>query len=352
MDNRKFAEGYKYRTGPRYDSEIPELVEIMKEPREWSSFIGVIIYDYLNNRQGIVPFYEASLWDYSEWRNEALDSIVDIIQKHALVDPESRRYLSEMHFHTMATETIYMLEQLIRDDVFVSDERITEMQTDLAMRSAEVAVKRNDLQLQVAEVGDRSGLIGVYNGQLTENDTLIIGLEIVKMDPERKFVIVPGPPRFESGMHSSMNADFLFIDKALRQARGLQAKTRIYPNGHDLTKYDDGRITLIDGMEDLGNSLPVEYDSGHVRGVAAAPGLIAMDYLLQTDVQSGSFDPTIKITAEQAKTVADQLLGSRESYIAQATENVKGKLQHDLYKDLFRPARSVNRFYTPPEKAV
>ena len=353
MDSKEFAEGYEVRTGPVSVPENPEVASAIESSREWATFFDRLMYDYLNDNLDTVQFYETAFRTYQDWVNSRFDNDRRTINRQALLNPEDKIYASELHFNTLASHTVFAFEQLIREDIPLRSARITDMQTELAMEAADIARQRKLLKFHEDKDDVRSGMVGVYNGQLTEIDTMIILLEIMKDDPEGKLVAVPAPPQFESSRKKGMNADFIIVDRALKQARGLQSKTRISNNNDALITYEYNRITLIDGIFDLGNSQLGNYNSRTGQNIVAAPGLIAMDHLQRLSIKDTPYKfIELRPKLMRAKGIARELSGGRKSYIAFATANVKAKLIHDLYEAPAEPIKRFGHYYMPPKEIV
>jgi len=353
MDSRNFAERYEVRTHPSILPEKPEIAEALEGVRKWASFFDEIVYDYLSENTDTNDYYQGQFEQYQKWVVHNLGDIQQTVRKHALADVASQKFASEINFHAIAYPTIYLFEQLI-NNAELPVQKLTYIQTELAIQAAEVARQRKILKSQEKASGEMSGMVGIYNGQLTEIDTQIIAIEVMKSDPERKLIIVPGPPMFESGKNRAINADFIAIDKELHQARGIQVKTAIPLHNDALVKYDNSHITLIDGMIDLGNSVPGEYRPRIGRGMSALPGLIAMDHLQRITVKDTPFfhDQNTRNELMRAKGIARELSAGRKSYIPFATENVKKKLLHDLYIEPAKNTHTYGHYYRPRNNIV
>jgi len=344
MDGRHYAESYRdvYRDESVYTS--PEANMIMEGPRKWSSFFDSALTHALLEDTPDAHTDIPQLTTYMHWAANFLPGTTKLAQELAHEDPRDESLILELNFHQMTAMTTLLWESLLDEEKTPTLRHLYDMQTILAMSATGIARQRKILMTQEEKSGERSGMVGIYNGQLTEIDTFIILIETMKEDPEGKFIAVAAPPKYESGARHTQNADFIVYDKKLKHARGIQVKTRVslpYTNGQgkivdDYSKYSREHITLIDGFTDLGNS---QQGTGNYRGkIVAAPGLISMDHLQRSSIKDIPLDAHDKPLQNllqplmRAKGIAREISGQRKNYIPHAMNHVKEKIIYDLYR--------------------
>lgn len=359
MERTEFAAAY---TDTDYTPETinsPEVEELLEAPRYWAGFFDDLMTDYLTGAEINFNQVNQQLVDYIDWWHQDFKSTYTKMVKTvsgAKNPHDSLSLIQELNFHLTAQPMIMMWPKLISDGEYqIPNRSLNDIQTLLAIDAADLARDRKLLKHTEDKAGARSQLVGILNGQLTEIDTAVTLIELMKEDPEGALVVVPAPPRYESSTQKRNNADFLLVDTKLHQVRGIQTKTRLGGNDEKRTsqasQYSRVRITLIDGVADLGNSVGVlvrkTTPHPHTENqIQAAPGLISMDHLqrisITKDIPFG--DPRTpegrhaiqsqRGTMMRAKSIARELSGHRKSFIRQATAQVKQKVIHDLYMTL------------------
>ncbi len=360
MDSRQFAEGYTtpaLHAFPEALGEVnPEVTSLMEGPRKWTSYFDTQLFNYLKGEPLDAPEdidRELELEYSTEWgRPHLYDTVMDI-RKLGYDDMDAQRAANELHFHVMNRELLPMWHRLLLPEFreeFTVDE-LYRMQLNLSIHASEISKTSKQARSEDLRRGITTGMVGVFNGQLTEIDTAIVILEQMKRDAligESRLVLLPAPQKFEAGYRNKRRSiDFILIDPEEKQARGIQVKTRVSSLNEDpldrpfykpktsqapVRRYDPEYVTLVDGFTDLGNSR-VTADR---RRVEAAPGLVSLDFLQHNvSIQKLSKDPAFRDNIKaimQAKWIAKELAGDRTSYLNFATTHVFERILHDLYQ--------------------
>jgi len=347
MDTRQFVEGYRtsanHVVAHKYETLDPEVQDVMEGPRKWASFFDRLVVLHLKGEQNGINEPEHlfnELRDYQlGWLEPHLDDTLHRgydIADHSLTHASP---VNELNFHILNREMMPAWYALFygQDVAELGPQRIQTMQTRLALRSAELQSRYQKYRLAETKSGVRSDAPFRIGGQLTEIDTAITLLEVMKREGQSMpshLLTVPAPPRFEAGHKNRHRAvDFLFFDSLTDQVRGIQVKTALAQDGR--VQYDSDYVTVVDGMTDLGNSRAA-YSAKRGHHSEPAPGLLALDFLTnRTTVSSLSRDPTFNTdmaTIFRAKEVARSVFGKKKSYLDTAVRHVSERILHDLYK--------------------
>lgn len=346
MENGRFVAGYSEPTGyHRFNSESSEVKELMEGPRKWATFFDRQLVLNLKQAPGDIHsdiYKNLDSYKY-DWADRYLDTIAKENRKLAYHDMNAEQSVNELNFHIMNTEFMPLWRRLLLPEMqaALSADQIENIQTRLAMQGAQLALARKDITEQASIDGLYSALPNCINGQLTEIDFGIVGLEILKdhsFEDKPHLLFVPAPPQFESAhKNKALSADFIFMDTELQVSRGIQVKTSInYFKDNNTRRYDGDFVTLIDGMVDLGNSKAAgsKYDN---YSAIPEPGLIALNFLkFDLSINKAGRNPALRgdIGAlMRAKEAAKKLSGNKSSFLAQAKKNVQGRILHDLYKN-------------------
>ena len=347
MDTRHFVEGYRtpanHVVAHHYETLDPEVQSVMEGPRKWASFFDRLLVLHLRGEQNGVnePAHMfKELRDYQlGWLEPHLDSTLKTSYDLAERTLSSEMQVNELDFHILNREMMPAWYQLFYggEVAELGPQRIQTMQTRLALRGAETQSIYQKYTLKEARDGVHSDITHRIGGQLNEIDTAIILLEIMKregMSLPSHLNVVPAPPRFEAAHKNTRRAsDFLFFDTLTDQVRGIQVKSSVSTIVEK--SYDNDFVTLIDAMNDLGNSKHA-YSPERGHYTASAPGLIALDFLLNnTSLNKMSRDPIFNSdmsTVFRGKEVARTVFGNNKSYFNTAVNNVSGRILHDLYK--------------------
>ena len=346
MENGKFVAGYSEPTGYyRFNSESPEVKEYMEGPRKWATFFDRQLALNLKQAPGDIhsEIYKNLDFYKHEWADRYLDSTAKKSRKLAYHDLNAEQSVNELNFHIMNTEFMPLWRRLLLPEMqaALSADQIENIQTRLAMRGAQLALARKVISERASIDGLYSTLPGCINGQLTEIDFSIVGLEILKdhsFEDKPHLLFVPAPPQFESARkNKALSADFIFMDTELQVSRGIQVKTSIdYFKENNSRQYDGDFVTLIDGMVDLGNSKAAGFKYDNYSAIPE-PGLIALNFLkFDLSIHKSGRNPALRgdIGAIiRAKDTAKKLSDNKSSFLTQAKKNVQGRILHDLYKN-------------------
>lgn len=349
MNYREFAYGYRDFSSRATDNYVappihvnPELESLFEESRNWSDHFGKLVMRHLNSAQFDAPVEIAILNEYIEWTLDEVQTLYRAAKDATLADHDNFHYLSELSFHLVAPRVEDQWQMLVDPQYVAPDYSTGEAQSWIASAAAEIALNRKRHMALEEKTGSRNGIVGTYNGQLTEFDAQIVALEVERLNPDRGLIVLPAPKRFES-FRSVKNADLLMFDRLAQQARGVQVKTRL--GDIDLSKavferYNPDFITFIDGFTDLGNSVDQPQGGGRHRSVAM-PGLISMDHLMRTPIDkmpgagqkiTKSEARNLKMMHQRTKLIANELSRGRKNFIPIAAQNISERLLRDLHK--------------------
>lgn len=341
MENREFVRGYGSSTYRPLEGEPSSEIQHYSEgPRKWSYFFGELASDYLNGTVDDTNAREL-LREFYNWSFDHMPKTIRFAERSGTEENLSKQFLNSLNFHIMTASTLPMWLDLVDKNLKLDQNDYKDMQTCLAIESTKIALKRRALVEKESLFGEREELTYAYSGQLTEIDTMITGIEMVRTEKQADLSFLPAPSIFEDGHKDSYNIDFIVINKSAGEAHGIQAKTRVakHPHVHSQTSahskaavkvYDKERVAIIDGFLDLGNS---GLDAR--RKVVAQPGLIALDHLQRiTTKDKPRFLNEYTINdLMRAKGVARELSGKRKSYIAMATHHMRNKIQKHIGLD-------------------
>lgn len=349
MDARQFVEGYKepanHIVAHHYEAQNPEVQELMEGPRRWTSFFDRQLILMMKGEHNGVNEPNAlfnGLRTYQlDWSGPFLDTTYKTALDLSDRNFEAQPALSELNFHILSREMmpnwykLFFGEQAVELDA----PRIHEMQVRLALQGADLQNMWQKAGASDEKTGIHTGIQRRIGGQLTEIDSAIVLLEVMKQDGHSlpsTLVVVPAPPRFESAHNNRPRAaDFLVFDTAAdaMNMRGVQVKTFLDDAGKTNDTYDSAFVTLIDGDTDLGNTGRA-YVAGRGHVSVPTPGMISLDYLLnRISVKDLSRHPRLGTDLRNVfrlRESAKANFGDRKSYIAQAAEHVGERLLHDL----------------------
>jgi|GEM_PF-1799259 len=351
MNYLEFGNGYRD-FSPRVNNNYvapsihvnPELDDLFEESRNWSDHFGKLVMRHLFSAPFDAPVEIAILNEYIDWTLDEVPSLYRAARDATLADPDNIDYLSELNFHLVAPRVENQWHMLLDQAYTAPDQRTDESQSWIATIAADIARARKSQMALEEKSGIRNGIVGAYNGQLTELDAHIAALEVSRQNPNRGLIFLPAPKRFES-FRSVKNADLLMLDRLAQQARGIQVKTRLSDN--DLSKavferYNPDFITFIDGFTDLGNCIDQEIGGGRHRSVSW-PGLVSMDHLMRTPIHKmpGAAGQNVnkaqsrglRMTQLRTKQIAAELSRGRKNFIPIAVQNISGRLLQDLQKE-------------------
>lgn len=344
MENREFVRGYgasKYL--PLEGEPSSEIQHYSEGPRKWSSFFGEVASGYLNGKTQDRDAQQL-LQEFYNWSHDYMPKTVRFAEEI----PPSTTLLNNLNFHRMTIATLPMWLDLVNENLQLDQDDYKDMQTCLAIESTKIALKYRDLVEKESLFGEREAITHSHGGLLTEIDTIITGIEMVRTEKNADLSFIPAPSLFEDGSRKEQNIDFIVINKTAEQAHGIQAKTRIIKRPQSQLRstprrdetddeiispvdlYSKDRVTLIDGVVDLGNS-----GLNLRRNVTPKPGLIALDHLQRISTKDRPrFLNAYSLTdLMRAKGIARELSGQRKSYITTATRHMRDKLQQHIGLD-------------------
>lgn len=323
----------------------PELEKEFQEARQWDRYFGELVMRHLKS-QPIDPDVELpkALNDYVLWSLVEVPRLYKIARDATISDFKYNPYLSELGFHLTAPRMEDQWHMIIDPTYRSPAKRTIDSQSWLAAGAADIARDRKLRMKTEQRSGVRNGIVGTYNGLLTDHDTIVTGLEFrLENIAERDIVIVSAPHRFEA-TRSTRNSDALVLDRTARHARGIQAKTRIgnadeSEDREDIFKrYDPTYVSFVDGMTDLGNSIDERLVGGRHRAIAF-PGLISMDHLMRTPLNQmptaglkGEDLHYLQMMHRKSRQIASELSRGRKNFIPMATRNISERLLTDLYR--------------------
>lgn len=347
MDSREFMEGYRepanHLVARRYAEPDSEVQDIMEGPRKWTSYFDRLLVLHLKDEQNGANepgymFNELRKYELG-WLNEHLNSTLKMAFDISERNLEALPALHELGFHVINKEVMPIWYNLLLNSQAneLTPQRIHSMQTHLSLRGAELQDKYQKYTLKELRSGVKSGITGDLSGILNEIDAEIVFLEIMKREGgglPAHLSIVPAPPRFEAAHRNRhRSADFLIFDASTDQVRGIQVKTTVA--NETITKYDSDFITLVDTTRDFGNTRS-SYTAGRGHHSVPAPGLIALDFLLnRTSIRELSRNPAFNSEMKsifQAREIARAVFGKKKPYLDTAVTQVGERILTDLYK--------------------
>ncbi len=355
MDFERFSRGYRPKNETvQQNSEGQErhinveLEAAFEEARHWQDFFGEVISGQLEETPLDRDVFVREFTSYVQWAVLHVPLLEKKLAQQLEIDPECGEYYQELTFHKIAPYLIGEWWALIEPRYTPTDKERADSQSWIAANAAEMVRERKKLEALPQQTATTAVRLRRINGALTELDTHIALLEVARtQDPtsdRTNLVVLPAPDRFENEQ-ASRNVDALVINQPNRQVRGIQAKTRISDTSHykwieersPINAYDTRYVTLVDGFTDLGNTMPKRLNPIHSRiTIVPRPGLLSMDHLMRTDVKNMPEygNPAVRMLHMQRKGIAREMSGNRKSYITQAANNVRGKIMHDLYKEM------------------
>ncbi|MCY1355717.1 hypothetical protein D9M69_421490 [compost metagenome] len=334
MNAETFSSAYE-REPARIERNLdPEQERLLERPNAWSKAFGYILHDYLST--GVSPVTEADFkkaaTDYEHWFNSDFGTLYVEAQTEAEKSNTREAYslINHLNFHTINRVMLPLWSDTLFNEKGIQPSHVKEAQTVLShfglhyMKDRETRIK-NETYFDPSFSDYRATSSGILN----EYDTAITLLNISLKNPD--VAILPAPIQFESQHPSSLNSDFIAIRQSSRQARGIQAKARRTDVSY--RDYDPDYVTLIDGIDDLGNGRAVRLNPRHSRqSVVAWPGLISAEYL--RSVRLDNLKNLNKKAVLQSKFQAHSLSRSTKPYLATATARVSERVLRDLERQV------------------
>lgn len=336
MNAETFSSAYE-REPARIERPLsPEQERLLERPDAWSKAFGYILHDYLAT--GVSPVSETDFkkasTDYEHWFNTNFGTLYTEAQAEAEKSntKESYSLVNHLNFHTINRVMLPLWSDTLFSESGMQAPHVKEAQAVLSyfslhhMKDREARVK-NGTYFDPQFSYHRATSSGILN----EYDTAVTLLNISLKDPD--VAILPAPIQFESQNQSSLNlnSDFIAIRKSSQQARGIQAKARRTDVSY--RDYNPDYVTMIDGIDDLGNSRAVRLNPRHSRqSVVAWPGLISAEYL--KSIKPDTLKNLNKKAILQSKFQAHALSRSTKPYIATATSRVSERVLRDLERQV------------------
>ncbi len=324
----------------RHDQYEGSQAETLEAADRWSDYFSDTLYDLLDgNLIPLKPRDSASkLIDYIRWTEHDLTSV----QKSVLQvkSERSASLANRLNFHELNRSFTLHWQMLATGESFkdaaASRAEKTYTQNCLALSAMEVLKRReaipvNEYYSQDEQSKQLSLKRQTYEGILTEFDTAIILLEIIKDEPD--LFVLPSPSLFEHGESRGLNSDFLLIDRGQNEIVGVQTKSNV--NEYDLRRYDSERVVLVSGSTDFDN---VSLRKGRLRDVKATAGLVSAAHLLhmptnRNKLKNGALPLQDNRAILQAKLYAKQVVAENTRHsIRISKDRIGDRLTRALYK--------------------
>lgn len=350
MDAERFAKGFE-RPPRDYASlrgkEWIEARDALVDPSiRWSHFFSHLLDSYLKDKP--IDFADArraiGIYTGNSTRN-LLTNTIQATERAATYKPALLLQLNRMNFHTINQEMGDAWLHIINPEAYQSLDfiHLTAIQARLAVSALQLIETRR--RISNGLLRENPGLVlkevaidQSFAGRITELDAAITLLQVVKdlpFDESGAITVLPAPSKYEG--FQNRGSDFIILDTIKRQARGIQVKTR----KDDTNAYDDQYISMVYGVEDLGNYVQKK----HARdgaGRRSAPGLIAADFILNSEELNSSdgythlpeFQGTSGLIAH-ARTVAETMQSNLiySGRAALAAASMTTRLMYALRKD-------------------
>lgn len=376
MDAERFLHSYpelasdETENPSRRPNEIsPALKDHLDDATYWQETFADTIRQHLKGNGVDAAKAEEYRNAYWLWHYNTMPSLGKSVRSAIHLNPDNEQLLQELTFHHIAPGLTCEWLALSDPEYAPTAADRHEAQAWIASQSASLAYERKQIESAVRKRNPREGLentvilekyltkaekaiLGNINGQLTELDMHIVLLELCKENPG--LVSIVSVPQFESGIHSSRNADSILIDTHLAEAHGLQAKIAVRSRefyefnqrgteAAPTEKYDNNFVTLIDGLNDLGNSVVTRVPGTSTLKSVPRPGLIAMDLLAGMsfkEMPGYGLSPTYNREIMTAHGIAKELTRERKPYLHQAVNNIRDRVIDGLYREPTFAARS------------
>jgi hypothetical protein len=324
MDSQTFVEGYRRPRRPHiFHEHAPDIAAQLQGPQEWASFFDRQLFSLLKGAHTGSPSEINRQLDNYEygWMVPFLEDSIRESHDLAFSKGAETAAINNLTIHILNEAFLPLWRHALTPEIYprLSIEEIEMIQTDLATRGVDLRRIKNDVWQRQKIEKTPPGLAGAIDlqlsGQLSEVDTAIVFLKIMKKYPN--LVFLPASPQFESARIDDRSIDFIVIDIESRQSRGLQVKTFIesiddpskpneakHARHRPIRKYNDKYVTLIDATVELGN-FKVHFTPGKEVSFESDPGLTSVNFLKD----------------------------SNNADLLQAQRNIEGRILHDLYKN-------------------
>jgi len=322
MDNRRFGGAYPPLSEPVAPTN-PERRELLRAPRQWMQFFEGALDRFMTT--GESPDFEtfiAQSNEYCLWANYHAEPTYQTLLSMRDSNPHNS-IETHIDFHRHNRSMVFLWSDLFYPEISRHDSQsLLGFQQHMAL-GAVAPAQRLAILSKTGSPDDKYERNRI-NGHLTEIDTAITLMELMKDHPE--LVALPAPLRYENnrGNHP-LNSDFLLFDRYHTQVRGIQVKSSVRTN-LNVQDYDHDYVTLVDGSLDLGNRLFDIRQRLHVE----QPGQIALSILADTPIKAAP-DFIRPMEFMRHRQIAKELLTGRHSQLAMATRHVGYRVLHDLY---------------------
>lgn len=280
MISTEFVKGYRrdipvVRPEADIDNGIdPDVAHGIHTARRWNRFLGIVVYDYLADRQVDTARIEEKIGQYSAWLDSA--EYYDLAKAVALDEEKLIPLAQELHFHNLTAAMGNMWYPITRGswEAAPLSRNVARQQSQsfLSGEGAGLYMIRNSSVYGDSVYAYFSGTSRLYRNsfesRLSEYDTGVVLLEFMK---EKKWVtVIPSPKQFEqtSNLNEATNfkkpqSDFLVIEHEPLMPKlviGAQVKNRVLPRHVD--EYDPQRVVLIDAVADFDDTRMAKIEEG------------------------------------------------------------------------------------------
>lgn len=327
MDTRRFVSAYQMLPEKKTPSN-PERREILDAPRKWMRFFDMTMRNYLNG-EPVPPMDEflPQLYEYYDWNRDYLGTLMK--RARAIDDPTNNSDISnEFTFHQLNGPLAFMWHQLLypEADRYTPD-NIETIQAQIAVSMAPSVQRLKTLQ-DKGMLPEEAKEYAQLKGDLSEGDSVITLLELVKQEPT--LVVVPAPESFEHNRNAqNRNADILLIDTVNSFIHGIQVKTDTVYGAGGRKHYDPTYVSVVDSTYELGNMV---YDRSNPNKRKALPGQVAMGLLAERPIKKV---PITVFPADylRSRQIARELSRGKHSFLVQAVSHLANRIIPELKKD-------------------
>lgn len=295
---------------------------VTREAHSWAHSIGVHLHDYFSGAADRLQVHEAvaMLAEYRQWNVDNFVGTVRWIERLA----GGGNGVRAMHFHTLSFGLLGMWRPLLGAGPPPSVKERRQSQIRLALHAARMTIKRHE-NLEGNHRSDdpaAASILQMQNGMLSETDTAIVILEMVRRSPD--IVVIPAPPQFESGS-PGRNVDLFVIDVRAETVNGIQVKTSLHHSRQVLASQREG-LVFVDGVTDLGNQrLARRSPNSSTKVLTAWPGLISAHYVLRANPRNPLFAPWSDEIEEVQAELPDLVFGTTD-YLDRAVAQLRGRI--------------------------
>lgn len=297
-------------------------------PRSFAIRFGELLHDHLSGARTEV--LQARLRDllsaYVGWLRSRFASLIRTVEYRGVVTGDQSSSLPFL-FHHLNQPLLDMWPYVVVGSPQVNRLDARRMRMLLALAALSLGRVRDG---QVSELGyfspEFESLRSVHSGMLSEFDTAVLLMEIVREHPG--LAVLPAPPQFEQSTRGA-NVDLLVLDTRRKQIVGVQVKTRL--RGGTFGRYEEDAVVLIDGDLDLGNTRRVRTDPRRSDAHAVTwPGLISAHVV--ADIRPGTVGledfETPRLLA--LRRIARRLCYGTSSYTKDALRHISDRILERL----------------------